>query len=80
MSLFSCVYPLAAVFAVLNNITEIYSDALKMCRVYKRPFAEPTANIGVWQVIFMSFFFPIHLFKRGFNNSMKALCLSHEPL
>lgn len=57
MSLFSCVYPLAAVFAVLNNITEIYSDALKMCRVYKRPFAEPTANIGVWQVIFMSFFF-----------------------
>lgn len=53
VSLFSCVYPLAAVFAVLNNITEIYSDALKMCRVYKRPFAEPTANIGVWQVIFL---------------------------
>lgn len=55
VSLFSCVYPLAAVFAVLNNITEIYSDALKMCRVYKRPFAEPTANIGVWQVSFVSF-------------------------
>ncbi|XP_065688886.1 anoctamin-10 isoform X1 [Patagioenas fasciata] len=52
VSLFSCVYPLAAVFAVLNNITEIYSDALKMCRVYKRPFAEPTANIGVWQLAF----------------------------
>lgn len=79
VSLFPCVYPLAAVFAVLNNITEIYSDALKMCRVYKRPFAEPTANIGVWQVIFVSFF-PTHLFERGFNNSMKALCLSHEPL
>lgn len=57
VSLFSCVYPLAAVFAVLNNITEIYSDALKMCRVYKRPFAEPTANIGVWQVIIVSSFF-----------------------
>nr|XP_021153509.1 anoctamin-10 isoform X2 [Columba livia] len=52
VSLFSCVYPLAAVFAVLNNITEIYSDALKMCRVYKRPFSEPTANIGVWQLAF----------------------------
>ncbi|XP_064300243.1 anoctamin-10 isoform X2 [Phalacrocorax carbo] len=52
VSLFSCVYPLAAVFAVLNNITEIHSDALKMCRVYKRPFAEPTANIGVWQLAF----------------------------
>lgn len=57
VSLFSCVYPLAAVFAVLNNITEIYSDALKMCRVYKRPFSEPTANIGVWQVIIVSSFF-----------------------
>ncbi|XP_021241997.1 anoctamin-10 isoform X2 [Numida meleagris] len=52
VSLFSCVYPLAAVFAVLNNVTEIYSDALKMCGVYKRPFAEPTANIGVWQLAF----------------------------
>ncbi|KQL59739.1 anoctamin-10 [Amazona aestiva] len=52
VSLFSCVYPLAAVFAVLNNITEIYSDALKMCNIYKRPFAEPTANIGVWQLAF----------------------------
>ncbi|XP_008119508.1 anoctamin-10 isoform X2 [Anolis carolinensis] len=54
VSLFSCVYPLAAVFAVLNNITEIYSDALKMCRIFKRPFAEPTANIGVWQVAFQT--------------------------
>uniref|UniRef100_A0A6I8PJB3 Anoctamin n=1 Tax=Ornithorhynchus anatinus TaxID=9258 RepID=A0A6I8PJB3_ORNAN len=52
VSLFSCVYPLAAVFAVLNNITEIYSDALKMCRVYKRPFSEPSASIGVWQLAF----------------------------
>ncbi|XP_048694654.2 anoctamin-10 isoform X4 [Caretta caretta] len=52
VSLFSCVYPLAAVFAVLNNITEMYSDALKMCRVFKRPFSQPTANIGVWQLAF----------------------------
>ncbi|KAH0627297.1 hypothetical protein JD844_002828 [Phrynosoma platyrhinos] len=54
VSLFSCVYPLAAVFAVLNNITEMYSDALKMCRIFKRPFAEPTANIGVWQLAFQT--------------------------
>ncbi|KAI4810761.1 hypothetical protein KUCAC02_013692 [Chaenocephalus aceratus] len=50
VSLFSCVYPLAAVLVVLNNITEVYSDAFKMCRVFKRPFSEPAANIGVWQV------------------------------
>nr|XP_055237386.1 anoctamin-10 isoform X2 [Gorilla gorilla gorilla] len=52
VSLFSCVYPLAAAFAVLNNFTEVNSDALKMCRVFKRPFSEPSANIGVWQIIF----------------------------
>ena len=51
VSLFSCVYPLAAAFAVLNNLTEVNSDALKMCRVFKRPFSEPSASIGVWQVI-----------------------------
>ncbi|KAM4706305.1 anoctamin-10 [Rhinophrynus dorsalis] len=52
VSLFSCVYPLAAIFAVLNNLTEMYSDALKMCRVYKRPFSEPSASIGVWMLAF----------------------------
>ncbi|XP_058601784.1 anoctamin-10 [Onychostoma macrolepis] len=52
VSLFSCVYPLAAVLVVLNNITEIYSDAFKMCHVFKRPFSEPAANIGVWQLAF----------------------------
>ncbi|XP_047216782.1 anoctamin-10 [Girardinichthys multiradiatus] len=52
VSLFSCVYPLAAVLVVLNNITEVYSDAFKMCHVFKRPFADPAANIGVWQLAF----------------------------
>uniref|UniRef100_A0A3Q1BXI0 Anoctamin n=1 Tax=Amphiprion ocellaris TaxID=80972 RepID=A0A3Q1BXI0_AMPOC len=52
VSLFSCVYPLAAVLVVLNNITEVYSDAFKMCQVFKRPFSDPAANIGVWQLAF----------------------------
>ncbi|XP_068944701.1 anoctamin-10 isoform X2 [Petaurus breviceps papuanus] len=52
VSLFSCVYPLAAAFAVLNNFSEINSDALKMCKVFKRPFAEPSSSIGVWQLAF----------------------------
>ncbi|XP_016423135.1 anoctamin-10 isoform X1 [Sinocyclocheilus rhinocerous] len=52
VSLFSCVYPLAAVLVVLNNITEVYSDAFKMCHVFKRPYSEPAANIGVWQLAF----------------------------
>ncbi|XP_040289367.1 anoctamin-10 isoform X2 [Bufo bufo] len=52
VSLFSCVYPLAAILAVLNNVTELYSDALKMCRVFKRPFAVPSSSIGVWMLAF----------------------------
>lgn len=52
VSLFSCVYPLAAVLVVLNNITEVYSDAFKMCHVFKRPFSDPAANIGIWQLAF----------------------------
>ncbi|XP_067888676.1 anoctamin-10 [Heterodontus francisci] len=48
VSLFSCVYPLAAILAILNNVTEVFSDALKMCYVFKRPFSEPAADIGVW--------------------------------
>lgn len=52
VSLFSCVYPLAAVLVVLNNLTEVYSDAFKMCQVFKRPFSDPAADIGVWQLAF----------------------------
>ncbi|XP_059829207.1 anoctamin-10 isoform X2 [Hypanus sabinus] len=52
VSLFSCVYPLAAILAVLNNITEVYSDGLKMCNVFQRPFFEPAADIGVWLLAF----------------------------
>ncbi|XP_067837810.1 anoctamin-10 isoform X2 [Heptranchias perlo] len=52
VSLFSCVYPLAAILAVLNNVAEVYSDALKMCRVFKRPFSEPAADMGVWMLAF----------------------------
>ncbi|XP_052816111.1 anoctamin-10-like isoform X1 [Mya arenaria] len=50
--LFSSVFPLAAVWALLNNFTEIRSDAFKMCRVFQRPFAESASNIGAWQIAF----------------------------
>ncbi|XP_062848299.1 anoctamin-10 isoform X2 [Trichomycterus rosablanca] len=52
VSLFSCVYPLAALLVLLNNVTEVYSDAFKMCHVFKRPFSEPASDIGVWQLAF----------------------------
>ncbi|XP_076449306.1 anoctamin-10-like [Babylonia areolata] len=50
--LFSSAFPLAALWALLNNVTEIRSDAFKLCRVFRRPFAESASSIGAWQVAF----------------------------
>lgn len=50
LSLFSCVYPLAAVLLLINNLTEIRSDAYKICQLFRKPFSTPVANMGVWQV------------------------------
>lgn len=50
LSLFSCVFPLTAVLLLLNNVTEIRSDAYKICKLFRKPFYPPVANMGVWQV------------------------------
>ncbi|GBP86664.1 Anoctamin-10 [Eumeta japonica] len=50
--LFSSVYPLAALFAVLNNVLEIRADAFKLCKTCKRPPACKVKNIGAWQRAF----------------------------
>lgn len=52
LSLFSCVYPLVAVLLLINNLTEIRSDAYKICKLFRKPFSTPVANMGVWQVAF----------------------------
>lgn len=50
--LFSSAFPLAALWALINNVTEIRSDAFKMVNIFQRPFAESASNIGAWQVAF----------------------------
>merc|ERR1712150_364150 len=50
--LFSAVFPSAAFWALANNITEIRTDSFKLCRIFQRPFARPTAGIGAWQIAF----------------------------
>lgn len=50
LSLFSCVYPLTAVLLLINNLTEIRSDAYKICNLFRKPFSPLAANMGVWQV------------------------------
>uniref|UniRef100_H2YH03 Anoctamin n=1 Tax=Ciona savignyi TaxID=51511 RepID=H2YH03_CIOSA len=51
--LFSCVYPPAAIFALINNVIEMKSDAFKMCNVYRRPFVYQTNGIGTWKHILL---------------------------
>eukprot|EP00111_Clytia_hemisphaerica_P022672 TCONS_00066722-protein len=50
--LFSAVYPLAAFWAVLNNLVEMKTDAFKLCNLHQRPFIQPASSIGAWQIAF----------------------------
>lgn len=43
-------YPLTAVLLLINNLTEIRSDAYKICKLFRKPLYPPVANMGVWQV------------------------------
>ncbi|XP_056598799.1 anoctamin-8 isoform X3 [Triplophysa dalaica] len=47
--LFSSAFPLAAMCALINNIVEIRSDALKLCTGLQRPFGQRVESIGQWQ-------------------------------
>lgn len=48
--LFSSVYPISALWAVLNNVLEVRADAFKLCKVYQRPMSKRVKDIGAWQV------------------------------
>ncbi|XP_058068240.1 anoctamin-like protein Os01g0706700 isoform X2 [Magnolia sinica] len=50
--MFACAFPLAFAFAVLNNITEIRTDALKLLVMLRRPIPRAAATIGAWLNIF----------------------------
>lgn len=49
--LFSSVYPVAAFWALLNNLVELRADAFKMCKLFRRPFMRKVKDIGAWQVV-----------------------------
>lgn len=50
--LFSSVYPLAAFFALINNIFELRMDAYKMCRLMRKPTPRGVRDIGAWYAAF----------------------------
>ncbi|GLT55931.1 hypothetical protein SLA2020_290120 [Shorea laevis] len=50
--MFACAFPLAFVFAAINNLTEIRTDALKLLVMFKRPVPRAAATMGAWLNIF----------------------------
>lgn len=48
MTLFVAAFPLAPLFALLNNIAEIRLDAFKMVTQARRPLSERVEDIGAW--------------------------------
>lgn len=51
ITLFSTVFPLAPLFALLNNICELRLDAKKILRYYRRPVLVHATRIGIWSHI-----------------------------
>ncbi|KAG8437235.1 hypothetical protein GDO86_008079 [Hymenochirus boettgeri] len=81
VSLFSSVYPLTAALLILNNITEIRTDAFKLCQIFQKPFSYPAATIGIWQIAFESIGFLsviTNCFLVSISPEIQALCRKYE--
>uniref|UniRef100_A0A1I8P8X7 Anoctamin n=1 Tax=Stomoxys calcitrans TaxID=35570 RepID=A0A1I8P8X7_STOCA len=48
VTLFGLAFPLAPLFALINNIVEVRTDAFKMLKHIRRPIAQRAHDIGVW--------------------------------
>ena len=50
--LFSSAFPLAPLFALLNNFIKIRTNASQLTKYSKRPRPKKTTSIGIWENIF----------------------------
>ncbi|KAK8844765.1 hypothetical protein IAR55_006615 [Kwoniella newhampshirensis] len=48
VTIWSIVWPIAPVFALINNYVEMRSDALKICKHVRRPVGDRVETIGSW--------------------------------
>jgi hypothetical protein len=48
VTFFSMAFPLAPLLALINNLVQTRVDAFKLCRTRRRPIAQKTSGIGVW--------------------------------
>ena len=51
IALFAAAWPLTPLLALINNITEIRSDAFRVTTLMKRPEWKPPADIGAWHTV-----------------------------
>ncbi|KAL0277448.1 UNVERIFIED_CONTAM: hypothetical protein PYX00_004720 [Menopon gallinae] len=51
ITIFVAAFPLAPLFALINNILEMRLDAQKFLKFYRRPVPRRVKNIGVWYTI-----------------------------
>lgn len=51
VTIFVAAFPLAPLFALINNILEMRLDAKKFIKYYRRPVPQRVKNIGVWYPI-----------------------------
>lgn len=56
----SCVWPLAPVFALLNNYFEIRGDVVKITQHVRRPVGDRVETIGSWLDTLVCPFFPLN--------------------
>ncbi|KAF9940556.1 Anoctamin-7 [Mortierella alpina] len=52
-TLFVIAFPIAPIFALLNNVLEIRVDAYKLLTQHRRPTAQGAQDIGSWETILM---------------------------
>jgi len=52
VTLFSSAFPLAALCAFINNITEIRRDAMKYTQFTQRAVPKRVRDTGIWQNVF----------------------------
>ncbi|XP_064628631.1 anoctamin-4-like isoform X6 [Lineus longissimus] len=54
ITIFVAAFPLAPLFALINNVIEIRLDAYKFVTQWRRPVAARSQDIGVWMIILKS--------------------------
>nr|KAJ3413984.1 Anoctamin-7 [Polyrhizophydium stewartii] len=90
LTMFSAAFPLAPVFAYINNLVEMRVDVWKYLAIYQRPFARRASSIGQWETIMKSIVamgvlfnaliiaFASSWFQRFFNSSFPETMFTND--